>query len=133
MVLYHFSAGESLVTLLAVCITCGYLLFTFFIHCLSAFIHQCYSLQRAGRVCRLWNSAASSPVLWRSVSVGYCWIEPGKSQLPGTEQKIKNTVDWLTQNRSVITVFSLKTSLQIVQSVAKLLALKVMKNIFVIN
>ncbi|KAF5901274.1 F-box/LRR-repeat protein 6, partial [Clarias magur] len=56
-------------------------------------------LCRVGRVCRLWNSAASSPALWRSVSIGYCWIEPGKSQLPGTEQKIKNTIDWLTQNR----------------------------------
>ncbi|MCI4391911.1 hypothetical protein PGIGA_G00139970 [Pangasianodon gigas] len=56
-------------------------------------------LCRVGRVCRLWNSAASSPALWRSVSIGYCWIDPGKSQLPGTEQKIKNTVDWLAQNR----------------------------------
>lgn len=57
---------------------------------------------RVGRVCRLWNGAASSPVLWRSVSVGYCWIEPGKSQLPGTEQKIRNTIGWLAENRSVV-------------------------------
>ncbi|KAL7883787.1 hypothetical protein SRHO_G00014450 [Serrasalmus rhombeus] len=56
-------------------------------------------LCRVGRVCRLWNSAASSPSLWRSVSIGYCWIEPGKSQLPGTEQKIRNTINWLAQNR----------------------------------
>ncbi|XP_060753484.1 F-box/LRR-repeat protein 6 [Tachysurus vachellii] len=56
-------------------------------------------LCRVGRVCRLWNRAASLPALWCSVSIGYCWIEPGKSQLPGTAQKIKNTVDWLTQNR----------------------------------
>ncbi|XP_057210487.1 F-box/LRR-repeat protein 6 [Triplophysa rosa] len=56
-------------------------------------------LCRVGRVCRLWNGAASSPALWRSVSLGYCWIEPSKSQLPGTEQKIRNTVDWLAQNR----------------------------------
>ncbi|KAK1785481.1 hypothetical protein P4O66_018852 [Electrophorus voltai] len=56
-------------------------------------------LCRVGRVCRLWNSAASSPALWRSVSIGYCWTEPGKSQLPGTEQKIRNTVNWLAQNR----------------------------------
>ncbi|XP_027031329.2 F-box/LRR-repeat protein 6 [Tachysurus fulvidraco] len=56
-------------------------------------------LCRVGRVCRLWNRAASLPALWSSVSIGYCWIEPGKSQLPGTAQKIKNTVDWLTQNR----------------------------------
>ncbi|XP_051948315.1 F-box/LRR-repeat protein 6 [Xyrauchen texanus] len=56
-------------------------------------------LCRVGRVCRLWNRAGSSPILWRSVSIGYCWIEPGKSQLPGTEQKIRNTIDWLAQNR----------------------------------
>ncbi|KAI4891059.1 hypothetical protein NFI96_023920, partial [Prochilodus magdalenae] len=56
-------------------------------------------LCRVGRVCRLWNSAASSPTLWRSVSIAYCWIEPGKSQLPGTEQKIRNTINWLAQNR----------------------------------
>ncbi|XP_072531473.1 F-box/LRR-repeat protein 6 [Salminus brasiliensis] len=65
-------------------------------------------LCRVGRVCRLWNSAASSPTLWRSVSIGYCWIEPGKSQLPGTEQKIRNTIDWLAQNRfSQLREFSL--------------------------
>ncbi|KAF4100597.1 hypothetical protein G5714_018793 [Onychostoma macrolepis] len=65
-------------------------------------------LCRVGRVCRLWNGAASSPVLWRSVSVGYCWIEPGKSQLPGTEQKIRNTIDWLAENRlSQLREFSL--------------------------
>ncbi|XP_017297550.1 F-box/LRR-repeat protein 6 [Kryptolebias marmoratus] len=56
-------------------------------------------LCRMGRVCRLWNAAASSPVLWRRVTVGHCWIEPGKSQLPKTEAKIKNTVSWLAQNR----------------------------------
>lgn len=78
--------------------------------------------ERVGRVCHLWNSAASSPALWRNVSIGYCWIEPGKSQLPGTEQKIKSTVDWLTQNRLVMTVLNLKPSLQIVPSVPKLLA-----------
>uniref|UniRef100_A0A8C1IH90 F-box and leucine-rich repeat protein 6 n=1 Tax=Cyprinus carpio TaxID=7962 RepID=A0A8C1IH90_CYPCA len=65
-------------------------------------------LCRVGRVCRLWNGAASSPILWRSVSVGYCWIEPGKSQLPGTEQKIRNTIDWLAENRlSQLREFSL--------------------------
>ncbi|XP_056335228.1 F-box/LRR-repeat protein 6 [Danio aesculapii] len=65
-------------------------------------------LCRVGRVCRLWNGAASSPILWRSVSIGYCWIEPGKSQLPGTEQKIRNTVDWLAENRlSQLREFSL--------------------------
>lgn len=65
-------------------------------------------LCRVGRVCHLWNGAASSPVLWRSVSIGYCWIEPGKSQLPGTEQKIRNTIDWLAENRlSQLREFSL--------------------------
>uniref|UniRef100_A0A8D3BCG1 F-box domain-containing protein n=1 Tax=Scophthalmus maximus TaxID=52904 RepID=A0A8D3BCG1_SCOMX len=56
-------------------------------------------LCRAGRVCRLWNAAASSPVLWRQVTVGHCWIAPGKTQLPKTEQKIKGTFDWLASNR----------------------------------
>ncbi|CAN9503675.1 unnamed protein product [Ophioblennius macclurei] len=56
-------------------------------------------LCRVGRVCRLWNAAASSPVLWRSVTVGHCWITPGKSQLPNTEKKVKQTVEWLAQNR----------------------------------
>lgn len=58
-------------------------------------------LCRVGRVCRLWNIAASSPVLWRKVTVGHCWIAPGKTQLPKTEEKIKNTFNWLAQNRSV--------------------------------
>ncbi|GLD59371.1 F-box/LRR-repeat protein 6 [Lates japonicus] len=56
-------------------------------------------LCRVGRVCRLWNAAASSPVLWRKVTIGFCWISPGKKQLPKTEKKIKDTVDWLAQNR----------------------------------
>ncbi|XP_071391784.1 F-box/LRR-repeat protein 6 [Centroberyx affinis] len=56
-------------------------------------------LCRMARVCQLWNAAASSPGLWRRVSVGFCWIEPGKTQLPKTEMKIKDTVNWLAQNR----------------------------------
>ncbi|XP_053190356.1 F-box/LRR-repeat protein 6 isoform X1 [Scomber japonicus] len=56
-------------------------------------------LCRVGRVCRLWNVAASSPVLWRKVTVGHCWIAPGKTQLPKTEEKIKDTLNWLAQNR----------------------------------
>lgn len=56
---------------------------------------------RVGRVCRLWNSAASSPVLWRKVTVGHCWIAPGRNQLPKTETKIKDTFNWLAQNRFV--------------------------------
>uniref|UniRef100_A0A8C5H7H5 F-box domain-containing protein n=1 Tax=Gouania willdenowi TaxID=441366 RepID=A0A8C5H7H5_GOUWI len=56
-------------------------------------------LCRVGRVCRLWNAAASTPLLWRSVTVGHCWIAPGKNQLPKTEQKVKDTVEWLAQSR----------------------------------
>ncbi|XP_047460265.1 F-box/LRR-repeat protein 6 [Mugil cephalus] len=56
-------------------------------------------LCRVGRVCRLWNAAASSPVLWRKVTIGHCWIAPGKSQLPKTEKKITDTLNWLAQNR----------------------------------
>ncbi|XP_063041996.1 F-box/LRR-repeat protein 6 [Engraulis encrasicolus] len=65
-------------------------------------------LCRAARVCRLWNVAASSPCLWRSVTVGFCWLEPGKSQLPKTEMRIQNTMSWLAQNRlSQLREFSL--------------------------
>ncbi|XP_029370745.1 F-box/LRR-repeat protein 6 [Echeneis naucrates] len=56
-------------------------------------------LCRVGRVCRLWNAAASSPVLWRKVTVGFCWIAPGRSQLPKTQKKIKETINWLAQDR----------------------------------
>uniref|UniRef100_A0A3B5ARI8 F-box and leucine rich repeat protein 6 n=1 Tax=Stegastes partitus TaxID=144197 RepID=A0A3B5ARI8_9TELE len=59
-------------------------------------------LCRVGRVCRLWNAAASSPVLWRKVTVGHCWIAPGRTQLPKTERKIKDTVSWLAAHRSVL-------------------------------
>ncbi|XP_061520635.1 F-box/LRR-repeat protein 6 isoform X2 [Phycodurus eques] len=56
-------------------------------------------LCRAARVCRLWNAAAATPVLWRRVAVGHCWVAPGKSQLPKTQSQIKDTLDWLAQNR----------------------------------
>ncbi|XP_075995391.1 F-box/LRR-repeat protein 6 [Genypterus blacodes] len=56
-------------------------------------------LCRMARVCRLWNTAASSPALWRRVTVGYCWIEPGKTLLPKTEMRIKDTFNWLAENR----------------------------------
>ncbi|XP_034559997.1 F-box/LRR-repeat protein 6 [Notolabrus celidotus] len=56
-------------------------------------------LCRVGRVCRLWNAAASSPVLWRKVTIGHCWIAPGLSQLPKTERKVRDTFTWLSQNR----------------------------------
>uniref|UniRef100_A0A3B4XZE0 F-box and leucine rich repeat protein 6 n=1 Tax=Seriola lalandi dorsalis TaxID=1841481 RepID=A0A3B4XZE0_SERLL len=59
-------------------------------------------LCRVGRVCRLWNVAASSPVLWRDVTVGFCWIAPGKNQLPKTQKKIKDTVNWLAENRLLV-------------------------------
>ncbi|XP_062342514.1 F-box/LRR-repeat protein 6 [Osmerus eperlanus] len=65
-------------------------------------------LCRMARVCNLWNAAASTPALWRTVSLGYCWIEPGKTQLPKTELKIRNTISWLAQNRfSQVRDFSL--------------------------
>ncbi|XP_039593317.1 F-box/LRR-repeat protein 6 [Polypterus senegalus] len=56
-------------------------------------------LCRVSRVCRLWCCAASSPVLWRSVTLSFCWVAPGAAQTPKTEQKIKDTVTWLSQNR----------------------------------
>ncbi|KAF7647187.1 hypothetical protein LDENG_00176190 [Lucifuga dentata] len=56
-------------------------------------------LCRMGRVCHLWNTAASSPSLWRRVTLGYCWTEPGKALLPKTEMKIKDTLNWLAENR----------------------------------
>ncbi|XP_074543667.1 F-box/LRR-repeat protein 6 isoform X2 [Halichoeres trimaculatus] len=56
-------------------------------------------LCRVGRVCRLWNAAASSPALWRKVSIGHCWIAPGLSQQPKTEKRIRDTFTWLSQYR----------------------------------
>lgn len=56
-------------------------------------------LCRAARVCRLWQTAASSPVLWRSVTISSCWIDPRRSQLPKTQKKIKDTISWLAENR----------------------------------
>ncbi|CAB1345707.1 unnamed protein product, partial [Coregonus sp. 'balchen'] len=38
------------------------------------------------------NAAAASPALWSSVSVDYCWLKPGKTQLPITEFKIRNSI-----------------------------------------
>ena len=56
---------------------------------------------RMGRVCRLWNAAASSPILWRRVTISYCWITPGEIQSSKMEKRIKDTFNWLAQNRSV--------------------------------
>nr|XP_006635988.2 PREDICTED: F-box/LRR-repeat protein 6 [Lepisosteus oculatus] len=56
-------------------------------------------LCRVSQVCQLWNSAAATPFLWQSATISHCWIEPGKTQLPKTELRIKNTVRWLAENR----------------------------------
>ncbi|XP_038126673.1 F-box/LRR-repeat protein 6 [Cyprinodon tularosa] len=56
-------------------------------------------LCRVGRVCRLWNAAASTPILWRKVTVGYCWYQPAKKLFAKTRDRIKETVAWLTENR----------------------------------
>ncbi|TFJ96492.1 adenosine deaminase [Platysternon megacephalum] len=56
-------------------------------------------LCRVARVCRLWYGAASNPVLWQKVSIGFCWVEPGKKQPPQTEKRILSTMEWLVLNR----------------------------------
>uniref|UniRef100_A0A8C3RYP9 F-box and leucine rich repeat protein 6 n=1 Tax=Chelydra serpentina TaxID=8475 RepID=A0A8C3RYP9_CHESE len=56
-------------------------------------------LCRVARVCRLWYGAASNPVLWQTVSIGFCWVEPGKKQPPQTEKRILSTMEWLVLNR----------------------------------
>ncbi|KAJ8273006.1 hypothetical protein GJAV_G00096270 [Gymnothorax javanicus] len=56
-------------------------------------------LCRAARVCRLWSNAAAHPALWSSVAIGYCWIEPGKTQSPKMQLKVQDTISWLAQNR----------------------------------
>ncbi|XP_042321499.1 F-box/LRR-repeat protein 6-like isoform X2 [Sceloporus undulatus] len=56
-------------------------------------------LCRVSRVCRLWCGAASSPVLWQKVSVGHCWVAPGKKLPPAAEKKVLITMEWLVANR----------------------------------
>ncbi|XP_065254315.1 F-box/LRR-repeat protein 6 [Emys orbicularis] len=56
-------------------------------------------LCRVARVCRLWYGAASNPVLWQKVSIGFCWVEPGEKQPPQTEKRILGTMEWLVPNR----------------------------------
>ncbi|KAM4724723.1 F-box/LRR-repeat protein 6 isoform 1-T1 [Anableps anableps] len=56
-------------------------------------------LCRVGRVCRLWNAAASTLILWRKVAVSHCWIQPARGQTEKTTNRIKETVTWLAQNR----------------------------------
>uniref|UniRef100_A0A8C3I1D4 F-box and leucine rich repeat protein 6 n=1 Tax=Chrysemys picta bellii TaxID=8478 RepID=A0A8C3I1D4_CHRPI len=56
-------------------------------------------LCRVACVCRLWYGAASNPVLWQKVSIGFCWVEPGTKQPPQTEKRILGTMEWLALNR----------------------------------
>ncbi|XP_068789671.1 F-box/LRR-repeat protein 6 isoform X2 [Struthio camelus] len=56
-------------------------------------------LCRAARVCRLWYGAASNPVLWQKVSLGFCWGEPGKKRPPLMEERVLGTVEWLATSR----------------------------------
>ncbi|XP_062424562.1 F-box/LRR-repeat protein 6 [Rhea pennata] len=56
-------------------------------------------LCRAARVCRLWYGAASNPVLWQKVSMGFCWAEPGKKRPPLLEKRVLGTVEWLAASR----------------------------------
>ncbi|KAM9824040.1 F-box/LRR-repeat protein 6 [Neosynchiropus ocellatus] len=65
-------------------------------------------LCRVGRVCRLWNSAASSPVLWKAVSLGHVWVAPGKRHSDQMSKKQMETMRWLVENRfSSLREFSL--------------------------
>ncbi|XP_029448158.1 F-box/LRR-repeat protein 6 [Rhinatrema bivittatum] len=57
------------------------------------------ALCRVSRVCRLWRFAAADPGLWQDVSLGFCWVDPGKKQLLHVKKKVCNTVQWLTENR----------------------------------
>lgn len=103
------SAGETIVSVLAFSNPQNFSLSEYILlhHHWSTVYLTGHSLlcHRVGRVCRLWHSAASSPVLWHKVTLGHCWIAPGRSQLPKTEQKVKDTINWLAQNRSVCLLF----------------------------
>ncbi|XP_062835920.1 F-box/LRR-repeat protein 6 isoform X2 [Anolis carolinensis] len=56
-------------------------------------------LCRVSRVCRLWYGAASNPVLWQKVSIGHCWVAPGKRLPAVAEKKVLGTMEWLVPNR----------------------------------
>ncbi|XP_067323314.1 F-box/LRR-repeat protein 6 [Anolis sagrei] len=56
-------------------------------------------LCRMSRVCRLWYGAASNPVLWQKVSIGHCWVAPGKRLPPAAEKRVLGTLEWLVPNR----------------------------------
>ncbi|XP_053571478.1 F-box/LRR-repeat protein 6 isoform X1 [Bombina bombina] len=66
------------------------------------------TLCRLSCVCRRWYEAASTPALWHRVSLGFCWVEPGKKQPPSTQKKIIETVESLIKERlSLLSDFSL--------------------------
>ncbi|XP_075208908.1 F-box/LRR-repeat protein 6-like [Anomaloglossus baeobatrachus] len=66
------------------------------------------ALCRLAQVCRLWRQVASSPDLWKRVSVHRCWCLPGKRNSPSLQNKIRNTIEELIQNRlSQVSDFSL--------------------------
>uniref|UniRef100_A0A8D2IZT5 F-box and leucine rich repeat protein 6 n=2 Tax=Varanus komodoensis TaxID=61221 RepID=A0A8D2IZT5_VARKO len=56
-------------------------------------------LCRMARVCQLWYGAASSPALWKKVSVSHCWTTPSKKCPPALEKRVLGTVEWLAANR----------------------------------
>ncbi|XP_030044579.1 F-box/LRR-repeat protein 6-like [Microcaecilia unicolor] len=57
------------------------------------------ALCRASQVCRMWHIAAVDPLLWQDASLGFCWLEPGRKQLPQVEKKVRSTAQWLIENR----------------------------------
>ncbi|KAM4028464.1 F-box/LRR-repeat protein 6 [Anomaloglossus baeobatrachus] len=66
------------------------------------------ALCRLAQVCRLWHQVASSPGLWKRVSVDRCWCFPQKRNSPRIRSKIRNTIEELMQNRlSQVSEFSL--------------------------
>ncbi|KAM4687937.1 F-box/LRR-repeat protein 6 isoform 1-T2 [Discoglossus pictus] len=81
------------------------------------------TLCRLSRVCRRWREAAYSPVLWHRVSLGFCWVEPGKKQQPRIQTKIRETIEKLIQERlSLLSEFSLHHWKEQVPFVVKALA-----------
>uniref|UniRef100_A0A8C5PJ38 F-box and leucine rich repeat protein 6 n=2 Tax=Leptobrachium leishanense TaxID=445787 RepID=A0A8C5PJ38_9ANUR len=82
------------------------------------------TLCRLSRVCRRWCQVASSPSLWRRVSLGFCWVEPGKKIPPKTQTKVQDTVQKLIKDRlSLLSDFSLHHWKQQVPFVVKELSL----------
>ncbi|XP_068093965.1 F-box/LRR-repeat protein 6 [Hyperolius riggenbachi] len=54
---------------------------------------------RLSQVCRLWREVASSPDLWRSVTVSRCWSLPGAKDPPRVQKKVTQTMEALIQQR----------------------------------